>query len=51
MPVLQGIQLGIYLFSYIVYCQVGDEGVKHLTKGKWKSLRSLSICFLFIKYR
>lgn len=30
------------------YCQLGNEGVKHLSKGKWQNLKTFGICKIVI---
>lgn len=40
MPNLEKLYLGTFL-TIIENCQIGNEGVKHLNKGKWSNIEHL----------
>lgn len=39
------IDFPVLKFLFMLHCQIGTEGIKHLIKGVWKNLHCLySIC-------
>jgi hypothetical protein len=43
MPDLKQLWMGI-CFMTLDFCNIGSEGVKHLSKGKWSALSRISMC-------
>lgn len=42
LPNLEILSIGTYIF-YIEGCKIGGEGIKHLVKGRWLNLNSLTL--------
>lgn len=36
--------MALYKFIYQVSCDIGNEGLKHLTKSNWPKMKMLHLC-------